>query len=64
MTLALQKKRVNADADEGDRQGRCEVNPQMRDLQGPCDPTPERFASRTLDGSSELADIVPDACKR
>jgi hypothetical protein len=32
VTLALQEKRVHANADKRDRQRRCEVKGQMRDL--------------------------------
>ena len=64
MTLALQQKRVNGNADKGERQGRSEVISQVRGLHAPDDPSSQRFLSRTLDGPSELAQITFYACKR
>jgi hypothetical protein len=64
MALALQEKRVDANADKSDRQGRCEIVSQMRDLHAPGDPSSQRFLSGTLDGPSELANVVSYACKR
>ncbi|HWY84426.1 MAG TPA: hypothetical protein VNY10_21265 [Roseiarcus sp.] len=45
MTLALQKKRVNANADKGGEQRRSEVIPQVRELQAPDYPWCQRFMS-------------------
>jgi len=39
MTLALQKKGVNSDADQGERQDRSEGVSQMRDFHAPGDPS-------------------------
>ena len=40
MTFALQQKRVDGDADKGERQSRPEVISQMRDLHAPADLSP------------------------
>jgi len=64
MALALQEKRVDANADQSDRQGRSEVISQMRDLHHPGDPSSQRFLSRTLDRASELANVISYACER
>jgi hypothetical protein len=45
MTLALQKKRVNANADKGGEQRRSEVISQVRKLHAPGDPSCQRFMS-------------------
>jgi hypothetical protein len=45
MTLALQKKRVDANADKGGEQRRSEVIPQVRELHAPGDPSCQRFMS-------------------
>ena len=45
MALALQEKRVDANADKGDRQGRSEVLLQMGDLDAPDDPAAQPFLS-------------------
>jgi hypothetical protein len=45
VTLALQKKRVDANADKRDRQSSSEVIPQMRDLHAPRNPLSQRFLS-------------------
>jgi hypothetical protein len=64
MTLALQKKRVDANADEGEQQSRSEIILQMRDLHAPGDPSVQRFLSGPLDRPSKLANIISYACKR
>jgi hypothetical protein len=64
MTLALQKKRVDADAHKGREQHRSEVISQMRELHAPGYPSCQRFISRTWDRPSELAQIIFYACKR
>jgi hypothetical protein len=45
MTLALQKKRVNANADKGGEQRRSEVIPQVRELHAAGYPSCQRFMS-------------------
>jgi hypothetical protein len=45
MTLALQKKRVNANADKSGEQRRAEVIPQVRELHAPSYPSSQRFMS-------------------
>jgi hypothetical protein len=45
MTLALQEKRVNGNAGEGDGQSRTEVIAQMRGLHAPGDASSQRFLS-------------------
>ena len=64
MTLPLQEKRVNGDADQGERQERSEGISQMRDLYAPCDSSSQRLLSRALDRPSELAEIIFYPCKR
>jgi hypothetical protein len=64
MTLALQEKRINGDANKSQQQGRSEVVAQMRGVHAPGDSSSERFLSRTLDGPAELAEITFDAGKR
>ena len=64
MTFALQKKRVDANADKGGEQRRSEVISQMRELDAPGDPSCQRFMSGTLDRPPELAQIIFHACKR
>jgi hypothetical protein len=64
MALALQKKRVDCNTDKGDRQSRSKIILQMRDLHAPADLPPKAFVTGTLNGASQLADIIPYACKR
>jgi hypothetical protein len=64
MTLALQKKRVNADTDKGDQQSRSEIILQMRDLHTLGDLSPQAFVGGALYGATQLADIISYACKR
>ena len=64
MTLALQEKRVNGNADESQRKGRPEVVAQMRGFYAPGDSSSQRLLSRTLDGPAELAQITFYAGKR
>jgi hypothetical protein len=64
MSLALQQKRVDANADKGGEQNRSEVIPQMRELHPPGYPSCQRFMSRTWDRPSELAQITFYACER
>jgi hypothetical protein len=64
VTFALQKKRVNANADKGGEQRRSEVTSQVRELHAPGDPLCQRFMSWTLDRPPELAQIIFYACKR
>jgi hypothetical protein len=64
VTLALQEKRINGNADESERKGRSEVVAQMRGLHAPGDSSSQRFLSRTLDGPAELAQITFYAGKR
>jgi hypothetical protein len=64
MTLALQEKRINGNADKSERKGRSEVVAQMRGVHTPGDSSSQRFLSRTLDGSTELAQITFYAGKR
>jgi hypothetical protein len=45
MTLALQQKRVNANADKGREQRRSEVIPQVREFHAPGYPSRQRFMS-------------------
>jgi hypothetical protein len=45
VTLALQKKRVNANADKGGEQRRSEVIPQVGELHAPGYPSCQRFVS-------------------
>jgi hypothetical protein len=45
VTLALQEKRVNANADKGGEQRRSEVIPQVRELHAPGNPSCQRFVS-------------------
>jgi hypothetical protein len=45
VTLALQKKRVNANADKGGEQRRAEVVPQVRELHAPGYHSCQRFVS-------------------
>jgi hypothetical protein len=64
VTLALQKKRVHANAYKRDRQRRRKVIGQMRDLQPGRNPPPQRFRNWALNGSSELAQIISYPCER
>ena len=64
MTLALQEKRINSNADKSERKGRSEVVTQVRYLHAPGYPSPQRFVSRTSDRPSELAEITFYAGKR
>ena len=64
MALALQEKRVDADADKRDQQGRSEIILQMRDLHAPGDFLPQTFVMRALDRPSKLANIISYAGKR
>ena len=64
MALALQEKRVDANADKADRQGRSEVILQMGDLDAPDDPAAQPFLNRALDRPPKLANIIPYAGKR
>jgi hypothetical protein len=45
MPLALQEKRVDANADQSDRQSRSKIVSQMRELHAPGDPSAQRFLS-------------------
>jgi hypothetical protein len=45
MTLALQQKRVDGNADKSQGQGRPEVIAQMRRVQAPGDPSSQRLLS-------------------
>jgi hypothetical protein len=45
VTLALQKNRVNANADKGGEQRRSEIIPQVRELHAPGNPSRQRFMS-------------------
>ena len=64
MTLALQEKRINGDANKSQQQGRSQVISQVRGLHAPGYSSLQRFLSRTLDGPAELAEITFDAGKR
>ena len=64
MTLALQEKRVNGDADKSQREGRSQVIAQVRDLHALRYTSSQRFLTRTLHGSAELAQITSYASKR
>jgi hypothetical protein len=58
MTLALQEKRIDGDANKSQQQDRSEIIAQVRDLHAPGYPSPQRFVSGTLDGPAELAQIT------
>jgi hypothetical protein len=64
MTLPLQQKRINSNADKSQRQSRSEIIAQMRHVQAPGDLSSQRFLSRTLDGPAELAQISLYSGKR
>jgi len=65
MTLALQQKRVDANADKSKREGGREIVSQMRRLHAPGgDSSSQRLLSRALDGPSDLAEIASYAGKR
>ena len=49
----LKKKRVDADADQNDRETRSEIKAEMLGLQRRGQPLPQRLARRMLDRSSE-----------
>jgi hypothetical protein len=58
VTLALQEKGVNADADNSNRESRAKVIPQMRDLHAPGDLSPQGFLGRALDRPPKLANVI------
>ena len=64
MALPLQEKRVHGNADKGDRQSRSKIILQMRELHAPGDLLPKAVVARTLNGASQLADIISYACER
>jgi hypothetical protein len=45
VTLALQEKRIDGDADKSQREDRSQVIAQMRGVQTPRYPSPQRFMS-------------------
>jgi hypothetical protein len=64
MALALQEKRVDGDADQGQRQGGAQAIAQMRGLHAPGDLPSQSCLGRALDGPAELAQITFYPSKR